>query len=57
MSKTLIYLIAIYALWLYFSFGNFGGKTANNGNAAGGFGSSNRGGSFGGDSGFGGVRT
>lgn len=24
MTKTLIYLIAIFALWLYFRYGNFG---------------------------------
>lgn len=28
MSRTLIYLIAIFALWMYFSFGSFDGKKA-----------------------------
>lgn len=28
MSKPLIYLIAIFALWLYFRYGNFDGKKA-----------------------------
>lgn len=35
MSRTLIYLIAVFALWMYFSFGHFEKKTQS-GAAAGG---------------------
>ena len=57
-SKTLIYIIAVFGLWLYFKYGNFettttdnSGKKTAQAKSGGGFGSANsnfNGGGFGG---------